>query len=205
VPNADIRNMIMPGLFEAMLQQMPMQDNRPLLEKFKTCCTDQNAIRNLTQRVLMYEKLFPGNPSPYFACYDSSGKTYSLANFKGKVVYVDVWATWCGPCKREIPELMKLEKEMEHENIQFLSISTDRDVNAWKNFLRTQPMGGLQLHQSDNMDESVSKAFVVNSIPRFLLFDQEGRIVSSDAPRPSSGEEIRKLIQSVLQKEESHK
>jgi thiol-disulfide isomerase/thioredoxin len=113
-------------------------------------------------------------------------------------LYIDVWATWCGPCKREIPSLKQLEAEYHGQNIQFISISTDQDQKAWENFLPKNDMSGLQLHQSLNFDESVSKLYMVNSIPRFLLIDTKGNIISCDAPRPSSGETIRKMLNAAL-------
>jgi thiol-disulfide isomerase/thioredoxin len=199
IPNQEVRNMVLPGLMDGMFEQLGMQDTRGLVTKFKACCTDKYSVDRITYRSLMYQHLFPGNPSPYFACYDSTGKKYTLADFKGKVVYVDVWATWCGPCKREIPDLQKLEEEYHGKNVAFVSISTDRDEKAWRDFLKKQTMGGYQLHQSQNFDETISKAFVINGIPRFILFDEEGKIVNPEAPRPSSGAEIRQLLDKTLE------
>ncbi|MFM7104450.1 MAG: TlpA family protein disulfide reductase, partial [Flavobacteriales bacterium] len=68
---------------------------------------------------------------------------------------------------------------------------------AWKNFLQTQHMTGNQLHQSDDPETSMSKMYNVDSIPRFILVDEEGKIVSANAPRPSSGEQIREMIRAV--------
>ncbi|MFM7106141.1 MAG: TlpA family protein disulfide reductase, partial [Flavobacteriales bacterium] len=66
---------------------------------------------------------------------------------------------------------------MKAENVVFLSVSTDKDINAWKNFLQTQHMTGNQLHQSDDPETSMSKMYNVDSIPRFILVDEEGKIV----------------------------
>jgi pSer/pThr/pTyr-binding forkhead associated (FHA) protein len=77
-------------------------------------------------------------------------------------------------------------------------VSTDKDVEAWKAFIAKETMSGLQLHQSVIMEKTMSYLYAVNSIPRFVLIDEEGKIVSVDAPRPSSGEEIRTLIDRVL-------
>jgi hypothetical protein len=77
-------------------------------------------------------------------------------------------------------------------------VSTDKDVEAWKSFIKKEAMSGLQLHQSEVMEKTMSYLYNVNSIPRFVLIDEEGKIVSVDAPRPSSGEEIRRLIDRVL-------
>ena len=78
------------------------------------------------------------------------------------------------------------------------SVSTDKDVEAWKAFIKKESMSGLQLHQSAVMEKTMSYLYAVNSIPRFVLIDEEGKIVSVDAPRPSSGDEIRNAIDKVL-------
>ena len=91
-----------------------------------------------------------------------------------------------------------LEEEFHDKNITFISVSTDRDVEAWKAFIARESMSGLQLHQNEAPGKSISELYIVNSIPRFILIDEAGKIVSTDAPRPSSGPEIRNLITSVL-------
>ena len=77
-------------------------------------------------------KLSVGSEAPDFKYPDIEGNIYSLKDFKGKYVYIDVWATWCGPCCKEIPSLKKLEKKMEKKKIVFVSLSCDKDVAVWK-------------------------------------------------------------------------
>ncbi len=67
----------------------------------------------------------------------------SLSDLKGKYVYIDVWATWCGPCNAEIPHLKKLEEEFEGRNICFVSISCDDSRNAWERFVQVKQLGGI--------------------------------------------------------------
>ena len=127
-----------------------------------------------------------GNPSPKFNDLENyKGGTTSLDDLKGKYVYIDVWATWCGPCKREIPFLKDVEKEFEHKNIAFVSISTDRPnkYDAWKQMIEDRQMGGIQLYSGE--DQSFSVEYQINSIPRFILIDPDGNIVDANAPRPS--------------------
>ena len=135
-----------------------------------------------------------GNPSPKFTDYtDAKGGKKSLDSFKGSYVYIDVWATWCGPCIREIPSLQKLEKEYHKKNITFVSISTDESVRSggswekaekkWRDFVKKRQMSGVQLWSGQ--DFSFQRAYQINAIPRFLLIDPEGNIVNANAPRPS--------------------
>jgi len=125
-----------------------------------------------------------GKPSAPFNFDNHKGGKTDLASLKGKYVYIDVWATWCGPCKREIPALQALEKEYHGKNIEFVSISVDQNKDAWTKMVAEKKLGGIQLHFGG--DRSFSKAFAINGIPRFILLDPNGNVVDPDAPRPSS-------------------
>lgn len=130
-----------------------------------------------------------------FTYPDKDGNEFSLASFKGSLIYVDVWATWCGPCKAEIPSLQKLEEEYHDQNITFLSISVDRDKDDWLKMIKEKDLGGTQLW-ADGWSK-ITKDYAIFGIPRFMLFSVEGNVISTNAPRPSS-EGIRELLDSNL-------
>jgi thiol-disulfide isomerase/thioredoxin len=132
-----------------------------------------------------------GEPAIDFTYPDKDGIEFSLASFKGKLVYVDIWATWCGPCKAEIPFLQKLESDYEDKNITFISVSVDTDKEAWQQMINDKELGGVQLW-ADGWSK-ITKDYSIFGIPRFMLFNSEGNIISTDAPRPSSNN-IRKLL-----------
>jgi thiol-disulfide isomerase/thioredoxin len=132
--------------------------------------------------------------SPKFENYmDVKGGEKSLDSFKGKYVYIDVWATWCRPCIQQIPYLQALEKEYHNKNIEFVSISTDESRRSggsweaaekkWRGFIKKKNMTGVQLWSGQ--DYSFQQAYQINSIPRFILIDPEGKIVEANAARPS--------------------
>ena len=130
-----------------------------------------------------------GKESPKFVDYENfKGGTTSLVDLKGKYVYVDVWATWCGPCKREIPFLKEVEKAYHGKNIEFVSISVDKakDHDAWKQMVEEKELGGVQLYADKDWQSDFVQGYKINGIPRFILIDPAGNIVSADAPRPSS-------------------
>ncbi len=131
-------------------------------------------------------KYAKGKPSPKFNNLENyNGGTTSLDDLKGKYVYIDVWATWCGPCKQQIPYLKMIEEQYKDKNIVFVSISTDREnkYKAWRKMIENKEMGGIQLFSGT--DYSFSQEYQINSIPRFILIDPEGNIVNANAPRPS--------------------
>ncbi|NQX81454.1 MAG: TlpA family protein disulfide reductase [Flavobacteriaceae bacterium] len=142
----------------------------------------------------MNETLGKGMKSPIFENYENyKGGTTSLSDLEGKYVYIDVWATWCGPCKREIPDLKKLEEEYHGKNIHFVSLSVDKAnaKDAWKAMIAEKEMGGIQLFADNDWSSSFVKEYLIKGIPRFILIDPNGNIVDADAPRPSSGDKIR--------------
>ena len=128
-----------------------------------------------------------GTPSPKFIDYENfEGGTTSLDDLKGKFVYIDVWATWCGPCKREIPFLKEVENEFHDKNIAFVSISVDKLAahEAWKNMIKEKELGGIQLFAGT--DKQFTDDYQIDGIPRFILIDDKCNIVNPDAPRPSN-------------------
>ena len=141
------------------------------------------------QRVYDANKvLFKGQPAVPFTFKDITGKEVSLSDLKGKYVYIDVWATWCGPCNAEIPHLKKLEEEFEGRNICFVSISCDDSQKAWERFVQAKQLGGIQLHMGG--DKSFMEAIRCKGIPRFLLIDQDGKFLNANMSRPSDGKTL---------------
>ena len=156
------------------------------VKMFEYFLEEIEAIANLPQT---------GEPAIDFTYPDKEGNEFSLSTFKGNLVYVDVWATWCGPCKAEIPALKTLEHDYHNNNITFLSVSVDTDKEAWVNMVDDKQLGGTQLWA--NGWTEITKSYAINGIPRFMLFDANGNVISLDAARPSS-EEIRELIEANL-------
>jgi thiol-disulfide isomerase/thioredoxin len=126
--------------------------------------------------------------APDFNYENHAGGTTSLKSLRGKYVYIDVWATWCGPCRAEIPSLKALEESLHGKNIEFVSISVDveKDHDKWRNFVTEKGLGGKQLFADNNWNSDFIKAFGINSIPRFILIDPNGKVIEADAMRPSS-------------------
>lgn len=148
----------------------------------------ENNYEKMHKNIVRFSK---GNISPVFTNYENNeGGTTSLKDLKGKYVYIDIWATWCAPCKAEIPHLKLLEKEFHNKNIEFVSISVDKPATheTWKNMIKEQELGGVQLFADKDFESDFITEYGINAIPRFILLDPEGNIVDSDAKRPSDPE-----------------
>ncbi len=151
----------------------------------------------IESRVNVTEELQEGDPSPTFVNYENfAGGFSSLSDFQGKFVYIDFWTTWCGPCLKEFPKLKELEAEYADRNIEFVYISLDApqdhrdDPNkarqAWIDYVEEHELGGVQLFSDKAFDSEFVKDYKIDFIPRYVLIDSEGKIISADAPRPSN-------------------
>ena len=132
-----------------------------------------------------------GDMSVDFSYPNIAGEMISLSSFRGRLVYIDVWATWCGPCIAELPSLERLQKDYENMDIVFLSVSVDTDKEAWEKMLTEDQLDGVQLW-ADGWSQ-ITKSYAIFGIPRFMLVDKSGELIAVDAPRPSSYE-IRSMI-----------
>lgn len=133
------------------------------------------------------EGMLEGSEAPNVKFEDTQGKSVAINEFKGKYTYIDLWATWCGPCIKEIPSLQKLEKEYHDKNIQFVSVSFDKekDHQKWLNFVEDNNLTGIQLIADEETNDILSKTYNIKMIPRFIFLDPEGKIVDATAPFPS--------------------
>lgn len=136
-----------------------------------------------------------GNPFPAdVVLEDANGNKVDFSTFKGKYVYIDLWASWCGPCLGEIPHLQKLEKELQNDDVVFVSISIDADKEAWLARLELSNMHGYQLLDAKG---KIGEALNIHGIPSFLIYDKEGKLYIYKAMRPSVGAPLKELLESL--------
>jgi thiol-disulfide isomerase/thioredoxin len=100
-----------------------------------------------------------------------------LFNNKGKVIYLDCWATWCGPCRSEMPNSKKLMKQMDGKEITFVYLCIDSEEKLWKTCLDEFQLGGQHYFLSKKQSSDLRRIFEVNGIPHYFLFDKNGTIV----------------------------
>jgi len=162
-------------------------DAKALYDELMVLSTNAKFKTDITDKFNKIKALSAGTPSPKFNYENHKGGKTSLESLKGKYVYIDVWATWCGPCRQEIPSLQKVEQQYEGKNIEFVSISIDakKDYEKWKKLVTDQKLGGVQLVADNDWNSQFVKDFAIDGIPRFILVGPDGNIVNADAPRPS--------------------
>lgn len=165
------------------------ENNVKLIDFYKSNYAKENAN---------YAAFKKGTPSPKFNYPDTNGKNVSLDDLKGKYVYVDVWATWCGPCKREIPFLKKLDDAYKGTDLAIVSLSIDKmeHKDKWLKMVKDEQLQGIQIMADKDWNSDFVRAYMIQGIPRFILIDKEGNIFDADAPRPSSPN-LKELLNSL--------
>jgi thiol-disulfide isomerase/thioredoxin len=138
----------------------------------------------------------PGDPSPAIAAENVNGQAVTLADFRGKYVLIDVWATWCAPCRAEIPSLKAMEEKFAGKDLAFVSLSVDADKEAWRKMVNDDHMTGAQLWIGQKND--FSTAYLINAIPRFILLDKEGNILNGNVTRRPSGPDLLPTLEALL-------
>ncbi|MBS0026067.1 TlpA family protein disulfide reductase [Chitinophaga sp. 22321] len=155
------------------------------------------ALQNrLQQLIVTMGNVLPGTPGLNFALEDHKGKIWHFGDLKGKVVYIDVWTTWCGPCREEAPLFEKMAADYAGKDIVFLGISADRpkDKATWIEMAGHKQT--LQLYSGEKT--AFMQYYQVPGYPTFLLFDKEGKVVNANAPRPSSEKLLKDVINKLL-------
>lgn len=180
-----------------------LNDNKQKYETYTANFTNSTYIdaleNNFRYRAAVIERTQVGKPAPSFSLKNEVGKIYSLSDFKGQVVYLDFWASWCKPCREETPYLKQIyERYREEKGLIIVSVSVDEERQRWEKALMEDKPTWLQLIDEDN---SVYKSYVPGIIPKFILIDKKGNIVNFDAPRPSDRQELEELLKKELAKE----
>lgn len=155
--------------------------------------SDKEFADELLLRVEQAGKLLKG-PAIDFALTNAEGDTLRLSHFKGKVIYLDFWATWCGPCVKESPHFEALAQAFAGRDVVFIPISIDNNRKTWSNYLASHPKKLAQYHSVDN---AIRSGWAIQYIPRFVLIDKDFNIVEAYAPRPSE-EKAKAMLEDLL-------
>lgn len=197
VKNEYIRNDLIEQMSRSMLRVA--KDKEAFYSDFKRYYTgiDEDFKLKMDSDFLKYSRLKKGTPSPeFFHFVNYQGGTSSLRDFRGKFVFIDIWASWCGNCWYQMPYLRCLEEEYKDKNIHFVGISIDKSDQEWRETLIKKQIKGIQLRANDPGDNFL-KEYAISGIPRYILINEKGEIVDYNAPRPSEQEKLKELFRSV--------
>ena len=171
-------------------------------KEFASCA----AAASPTDPMRVRAQHFAENPSlathkmaPAFEVTALDGSKFNLDNMGGRVVLIDFWATWCGPCNEELPNVQKIAKEFANEPFTVISISWDADETKWKDFIGKHDMTWLQYRDADH---KLSERFGVNAIPHYFTIDSDGVLT---AEMLGSGNDVEGKIKKLLKRAKESK
>ncbi len=170
---------------------------RQMFSNFKKDCTAEILIQPLAKKLEIATIISAGIPAPNFGLTTPDGKMVSLQDLRGKIIYLDFWATWCARCLEEMPKLIDLSQKFPAEKVAFVFISFDKNPAAWREFVQNRALGGLQLWGEPMQNSEVARMYGVSALPTAFLIDAAGNIVKAG----SGGfaiEEISNQIQQLL-------
>ena len=197
IKSENIKQALAPLLIEGVSPTSTATTNEELMALIPQIIKNTELLQELNQRINLVNKLKSGQPFPPFeGVVDMNDKPISFEqlNLKGKILLIDIWATYCPDCRKELPALETLQQTYKGKPITFVSISVDRDKEAWKTMVKEKKLNGIHLYASPETKELFKKLYDLRSIPRYMLVDKEGNIISINAPMPSKGTALESLI-----------
>lgn len=131
-----------------------------------------------------------------FSLKNTEGKVVHLRDFKGKIIFLDFWASWCKPCIEQFSHSKKLKEEYEGKDIVFINIAVDDEEEKWLKMIEKRKIGGVNLFAGDK-SSNLSTMYNINGIPHYVLIDKEGKIIENNKFRPNSPS-IREILNESL-------
>lgn len=185
--NVDWNSYLMTSLLMNRLKLMGPNGLDEAYKYYRSVVTNENYYNQIAADYEAASKLAIGAPAPEIEFVDANGKKFSLADLKGRALYIDFWASWCGPCREEIPHLAKLVEEVGNNDPDILcvSISIDDSEVPWKKLIEKDKPAWPQYLATEAGQKSISEDYQISGIPRFILIDKSGKIITVNAPRPS--------------------
>ncbi|GAA4312789.1 TlpA disulfide reductase family protein [Compostibacter hankyongensis] len=192
-PKSLVSGMALQGMMNTM-------DAGELSELFKTLDTSiQNSEygKAVGERVAAAQKTAVGQQAPDFTMNDVNGKPVSLSSFKGKYVLIDFWASWCGPCRQENPNVVKVYNKYKDKNFTILGVSLDRENGRddWLKAIKDDHLDWTQVSDLKYWQSDAAQLYGVQAIPANFLIDPQGKVVAKDL----RGDALESKLAEVLQ------
>jgi len=185
----------------SVLPSLRKESDKPLIEKIIKTLEAKNPNYQplldykeaVAKAKAQKERLAIGKEAPIFEFPTKEGKMVNLKEFRGKYLVVDFWASWCGPCRNEIPHMKELYEVYKGKDIEFLSVSIDKSKNAWKKAMRQEDMAWPQL-QAPGSGKDIMKEYQFSGIPYIILLDKEGKIVAKHLRSETLKEKLEEIF-----------
>lgn len=169
-----------------------------LLNRFKEENPSSKYTAWFTKFVEPYTNLTalqPGKMAPDFKLPTPDGDTIALSDYRGKYVLVDFWASWCGPCREENPNIVRMYNRFKGKNFEILGVSLDKERAGWVKAIADDQLTWKQVSDLKFWDSIVTGLYAIQSIPATLLVDPDGKIIARNLRGPELEEKIASLLQ----------
>lgn len=196
VMNENITNLIGVEILKNTYYSLELAELEALVPQIPAEYQSDERVVRIQEMVVKMKATAVGQKFTDFTMQTPDGKEVKLSDYvgKGKVVLIDFWASWCGPCRREMPNLVEAYKQYKGKNFEIVGVSLDRDLEAWKKGIADLKITWPQMSDLKYWDCEGAKLYAVSSIPHTLLVDAEGTIVA----RGLHGEELQQKIAELV-------
>ena len=182
-------------IYWSMRYRLPLEELKALRAKIDPSLNEHPYTKQLDEYIRL-AAFSEGSDMPDFTLPDQNGKKIKLSDFRGKYVLIDFWASWCGPCMREMPNIVKLYKECKGKNFEILGVSLDSKKEAWLGAIKKNNMKWPQVSDLEMWSTAPVKLCNVTAIPYTVLIDPQGKVVALDL----RGEKLIQKVKEVLGK-----
>lgn len=167
-------------------------------QSLKRLTKDSTLVESLREDLVALEKL-KGNPAPAFTLLDKDKKPVSLSDFRGKVVYLDFWGTWCPPCMHELNKFAPgLRQKLARQDVVFICVSVGDSEGRWLKTIADERFTSFNSVHLRAPDRQVANLYKVSSFPSYFIIGRDGKMVQADAPRPSDTDTVSKALEEAL-------
>jgi peroxiredoxin len=156
--------------------------------------SDNNFVINFHKRVENTKKLADGSPAPEISLPDPDGKTITLSSFKGKVVLIDFWASWCSPCRKENPNMVRIYNKYNAKGFEILGVSLDKTRDAWVKAIADDKLTWAHCSDLKFWQSEAALTYNVSAVPYTVLIDREGKIIAKGL----RGEELEARLEQLF-------
>lgn len=171
-----------------------IEDLENVLNGFDTTLNKSSYVIKLTNMVSVWKQVAVGQPAVSFSQNDSTDNPISLESLKGQYVLIDFWASWCGPCRAENPNVVAIYNDLHEKGFEILGVSFDTSREKWLKAIDDDKLTWQHVSDLKGWSNAVGKLYGVNSIPHTVLLDKEGTIIAKNL----RGDELRDKLEELL-------